>query len=95
VIHDTEKNLNEFKSQVSQEDADKIREMITELRKVMEEKEDADNIRSKTSELQQTSLKAFEAVYKNAANKSAPEDKEEGKDTKDADFKDVDDKEKK
>jgi len=65
IIHDTEKNLTEYKSQISSEDEEKIRKEIAELREIMSQQEDPEAIRTKYSSLQQATLKVFEQVYKN------------------------------
>ena len=96
IIHDTEKNLTEYKSQINQEEADKVRAQITELRGLMESKEDADAIRTLSSAVQQASLKLFEAVYKNASkNQSSPPGSDSGSSGNDGNTRDADFKEKK
>jgi len=95
IIHDTEKNLNEYKSQINQEEANKIREMIADVRQYAEKKEDADEIRTKSSELQQATLKVFEAVYKNASKNNSTPPPSGDSSSQDAEFKDVGDKDKK
>eukprot|EP00043_Microstomoeca_roanoka_P020765 m.253929 g.253929 ORF g.253929 m.253929 type:complete len:661 (+) comp17547_c0_seq1:84-2066(+) len=89
VIHDTEKNLNDFKDDVETESAETVRSKIAELRELLQQattSEDIspDSIRTKAGEVQQESLKAFEVAYKKrAASNSSSSDN-----TKDADFED-------
>jgi len=66
IIHDTEKNLNDYKNQVDEAESNKIRESIKELRELLVAKEDSEAIKTKAFAIQQASLKLFEAVYKKA-----------------------------
>ncbi|KAF9116268.1 Stress-70 protein, mitochondrial [Mortierella sp. AM989] len=71
VISETERNMEEFKSQLDASEAEKIKERITKLREVLQNSENlaAEDIKKETTELQQGSLKLFEMVYrKNAAD---------------------------
>jgi len=70
VIHDTEKNVTEFKDQLSAEDVKTIEEKIKDLRAHLSSDagaEDPESIRVKVSELQQATLKVFEIAYKKRA----------------------------
>lgn len=66
IIHQTESKMDEFKSQLPQEECDKLRTQITELRSLLEKGEDADpeEIRKSSTSLQQASLKLFEMAYR-------------------------------
>ncbi|KAF9358278.1 Stress-70 protein, mitochondrial [Mortierella sp. NVP85] len=73
VIADTEKNMEEFKSQLDSSETEKIRSQISKLREVLQKGEsvEAEDIKRETTDLQQGSLKLFEMVYKkNAAGGS-------------------------
>ncbi|CAN3353885.1 import motor subunit, mitochondrial [Diutina catenulata] len=69
LCNDTENSLNEFKDKVETADADKVKDLITQLREVVlkaQAGEDADpaELKAKTEELQNESLKVFEKLYK-------------------------------
>ena len=65
IMHDTEKNLDEFKDSVDASEAGNIRSKIKELRDlVKDEKMTAEEIKAKSGEIQQSSLKVFEVAYK-------------------------------
>lgn len=67
IIHDTEKNLDDFKDDL-EEGADKtVREKIAALREYLgtdTDQLDAEEVRKLSSAVQQESLKAFEVAYK-------------------------------
>ena len=67
VIHDTEKNLDDFKDDL-EADADKVvREKVAALREYLAtdaDQLDGEQIRKLSGEVQQESLKAFEVAYK-------------------------------
>lgn len=69
IIHDTESKMNEFKDQLPQEECDKLREQIAQVRDVVSKKDETspEEIRKLTSSLQQASLKLFEMAYKKMA----------------------------
>jgi len=94
VIYDIEKNLNEFKEHVTTENAEKLREEASKLRKTMEG-HDIAAIREGASALQRESLKAFEAAYKSKASAGGSssssssdntKEKTDEDNTKDADY---------
>eukprot|EP01134_Creolimax_fragrantissima_P000823 CFRG0823T1 len=92
AIHDTEKSLNEFKDQIPAEDRQKIEDKITALRSVVGgDSTDGEAVRAAINELQQASLN----MYQYAAKKNEGSSENTTKDTQEAEFKDVDDKEKK
>ncbi|OUC39595.1 chaperone protein DnaK [Trichinella nativa] len=66
VIHDTESKMEEFKSQLPEDEVEKLRKEIGEVRDLLSRKdsETVETIRQKTTQLQQASLKLFEAAYK-------------------------------
>ncbi|GAB1607675.1 stress-70 protein, mitochondrial-like [Argonauta hians] len=89
IIHDTETKMEEFKDQLPQDECDKLREKMTTLKGVLENKdqETGESIKTATNELQQASLKLFEMAYKKMASEresgessskteDSPEDKE-------------------
>merc|ERR1712146_497368 len=67
IIFDTEKNLTEFKDQISTESMDDMRKKIADVREQMEKSESSEEIKNIASELQQASLKVFEQAYKKSA----------------------------
>lgn len=70
IVHDTESKMEEFKSQLPQEECDKLREEIAKVREVLANKDtvDPEEIRKVTSTLQSSSLKLFEMAYKKMAS---------------------------
>lgn len=66
IIHDTEAKMEEFKSQLPEEECSKLKELISEVKEKLTKKDDIDpeEIRKSTSQLQQASLKLFEMAYK-------------------------------
>lgn len=70
IIHDTEKNLNDYKDDIEEGAADGVRQKITELRELLgnAESSDAEDIRTKAGEVQQESLKVFEVAYKKVSS---------------------------
>jgi len=72
IIFDIEKNLNEFKAQVNQSDADSLKQEIQATRDIIQnDSNDGETIKSAAQELQRKSLKAFESVYKNQNQQSS------------------------
>ncbi|KAI8871362.1 heat shock protein 70 [Ramicandelaber brevisporus] len=77
VIGDTEKNMEEFKAQIDQAEATKIKTVIGELREMLTKVAGGDasisgeQIKAKVGEVQSASLKLFEMVYKNRANQAS------------------------
>ncbi|KAI8084815.1 hsp7-like protein [Halteromyces radiatus] len=76
VMSETEKAMDDFKDQLDQAEAHKLREQITNLRgeALKAQSGDADvkpeELKAKIDELQQSSLKLFEMVYKNRASQN-------------------------
>jgi len=70
IVHDTETKMEEYKSQLPQEECDKLREEITKVRDLLADKNNSDpeDIKKATSTLQQASLKLFELAYKKMAS---------------------------
>lgn len=66
IMHDAENKMDEYKSQLSQEDCDNLREKITKTREALANKDSLtpEAIKEITNELQQVSLKVFENAYK-------------------------------
>nr|UFR83482.1 HSC70 [Hyphantria cunea] len=69
VLHDTETKMDEYKSQLPQDECDKLRGEIVKLRELLAKKDETDpeEIRTATGQLQQASLKLFEQAYKKMA----------------------------
>ena len=71
IIHDTESKIDEFKSQLPEDEVTKIREKIQATRELLSNKDDpnmdAEKLRTTVNELQQASLKLFEMAYKKMA----------------------------
>merc|ERR1719201_1842129 len=93
MIHDTKKNLDEFKEQSEDEAGDELRKKIADFEEYMSTEEaDSDEIRERAGELQKDSLKVFEQAYKKKAEEnSGDSDDEAGSEEKaeEADFEDV------
>lgn len=70
IIHDTESKMEEFKSQLPEEEVTSIKNKINEVRELItnKDKETPETLRKVTQELQQASLKLFEAAYKKMAS---------------------------
>lgn len=66
IIHDTESKLEEFKSQLPEEDANKLREQIAGVKELIAKKDqvEVEELKQATSNMQQASLKVFELAYK-------------------------------
>lgn len=66
IVHDTEAKMEEFKAQLPSEECDKLRELISKLKEMLDNKDNTDpeEIKKQTNELQQASLKLFEMAYK-------------------------------
>jgi molecular chaperone DnaK len=109
IIYETEKNLKQYKEHTKESDAQEINSQITKLRSLLaDENADPEAIKSASSELQAFSLKANEAGYKAQMDKQGSSGSsgsstggsnaggagKEGE-TMDAEFKDVNDKDKK
>lgn len=69
IIHDTETKMEEYKSQLPQEDCDNLKEKISKTREILANKDNItpEAIKEATNELQQASLKLFEVAYKKMA----------------------------
>jgi len=76
IIYDCEKQVDEFKDQLTQENKDKIDELMEECRVAL--KDDAatpESLREKWQELQNYQMKTFQDAYqKKAAENSSPSD---------------------
>jgi molecular chaperone DnaK len=104
VIYETEKNLKQYKEHTKESDAQEINSQITKLRSLLaDENADPEAIKSASHELQSFALKANEAGYKAQMDKQGGSSSgsnnaggagKEGE-TMDAEFKDVNDKDKK
>jgi molecular chaperone DnaK len=69
IIHDTETKMDEYKSQLPQDDYNNLKEKISKTREILANKENItpQAIKDATNELQQASLKLFEMAYKKMA----------------------------
>ncbi|KAJ3150099.1 70-kilodalton heat shock protein [Geranomyces michiganensis] len=87
VINDTERAIEEFKTQLDSGESEKIKTAIAELRTVLENAEErsAEEIKEKYTELQRAAINLFNRVYqaKNAQTGDAPPSEE-------AEYKNVD-----
>merc|ERR1712121_286325 len=70
IIHDTETKMDEYKDQLNEEDASKMKDQIKEVRDKLANKDsmDPEEIKKTVNELQQQSLKLFEMAYKKMAS---------------------------
>lgn len=70
IIHDTESKMDEYKSQLPEDECSKIREKIANVRQLLSNKdnEKPETIKQAVQELQQSSLKLFEMAYKKMAS---------------------------
>lgn len=77
VVNDTEKALKEFEDKLDKEEANKIREKITELREVIakgqagESDLTAEQLKEKTDELQNASLTLFDKMHRARSEQSS------------------------
>ena len=98
MVHQTEKQLEEFGDKVPGEDKDAIEAALTELKEV-KDGEDLEAIQQKTQALVQAAMKLGEAMYAaqqtEAAEGDAKADAEGDDDVVDAEFSEVDDENKK
>ncbi|KAG9508461.1 Stress-70 protein, mitochondrial, partial [Fragariocoptes setiger] len=87
IIHDTETKMEEYKSQLPEEDSTNLKDKIAKTREILANKDNVtiQSIKDATNELQQASLKLFEMAYKKMAaeregsTSSSGEQKEEEK----------------
>lgn len=109
LIHSAEKNVDEHKDKVSDEDKKAIEDAIATLKTALEG-EDVEDIKAKTEALAQATMKLGEQIYKDsqqdasaagaaaadaAAADTAARQAEDGDDVVDVDFEEVDDNDKK
>ena len=81
-ILDIEKNLEEFKAQLPEEDVTKMREHISTLRtKTANDDEDTESITKALNDLKQASLKLFELAYKKMNQNSGSDNSSSGSDS--------------
>lgn len=74
IIYETEKSLGKYSDQLDQEGLKNIKDTIAELREMLTKPQDevtSEDIKVKCADLQQSSIKLFELVYKNAANRQS------------------------
>lgn len=106
LIHSSEKNLEEHKDKVGEDDKKAIEAAVAELRTALEG-DDVEDIKAKTEALAQASMKLGEQIYKDTqgAEGAGPTDEqqadaaakaaEDGDDVVDVDFEEVDENDKK
>lgn len=106
LIHSSEKNLEEHKDKVGDDDKAAIEAAVAELRTALEG-DDVEDIKAKTEALAQASMKLGEQIYKDTqgAEGAGPTDEqqadaaakaaEDGDDVVDVDFEEVDENDKK
>ncbi|KAG9485442.1 hypothetical protein GDO78_008489, partial [Eleutherodactylus coqui] len=85
IIHDTESKMEEFKSQLPEDECNKLRDDISKVKELLARKdtETGESIKHAASSLQQVSLKLFELAYKMASEREGSgtsEQKDEQKD---------------
>ncbi|XP_011494796.1 PREDICTED: heat shock 70 kDa protein cognate 5 [Ceratosolen solmsi marchali] len=70
IVHDTEAKMEEFKAQLPQEECDKLKTQVADMKTTLAQKDsmDPEEIKKQTNELQQASLKLFEMAYKKMAS---------------------------
>jgi molecular chaperone DnaK len=99
LLHSTEKQLKEHGDKISATEKSAIEEALEALKSALQT-EDAEDIKAKTDVLVQSAMKLGEAMYKDMQEKSAAsgessaEEKEGDSKIVDADFEEVDDKDK-
>jgi molecular chaperone DnaK len=94
IINDIEKNVDEFKDQLENEQRNELKEKIDGLRELIAKEEtSAEEIKEAAGALQQASLKVFELAYKKKAGTS--DSSSSGGDDKKADDAEFEDKQKK
>jgi molecular chaperone DnaK len=68
ILHDTDSKMEEFKSQLPNDEYDNLKNQITNLRdklaKIDRENDTVDEIKPQVDEFQRNSLKIFEMAYK-------------------------------
>lgn len=74
VVTDTEKAMNDFKEQLDATEAEKIKNLLAELKAIIQQGVDnltVEQVKGKIDEVQQASLKLFELVYKKKGSENA------------------------
>eukprot|EP00123_Amoebidium_parasiticum_P007951 comp18478_c0_seq1/m.19823 comp18478_c0_seq1/g.19823 ORF comp18478_c0_seq1/g.19823 comp18478_c0_seq1/m.19823 type:complete len:505 (-) comp18478_c0_seq1:522-2036(-) len=89
-IHDLEKNLNEYKDQIPADEKKKIEEDIEKVRKLVGAQAKPDEIKAAIGDLQKSAMNMYQFVA--SKNKDTGSS---GSTTQDAEFRDVNDKDKK
>eukprot|EP00128_Syssomonas_multiformis_P003275 Colp12_sorted_trinity150504_noHs@3050 len=91
ILHDTEKNVSEYESQLNKDELTELQDKIKNARELMTKADDPKAIRDAGQDVMKLSLKVFEAVYKKRASSGASDASSGSGDSKakDADFEDV------
>ena len=89
IANDTDSKLDEFKDQLAQDEVDKLKASISELRELIQDKDkSAEEVREKMNEVQQSSLKVFEMAYKKKmTDEGHSQSGESGEEHKDTEYK--------
>ena len=94
-ITEIEKSMTEYSAQIPKEEADRIKGIISELRSMLENPDaTAESIQNKVKEMQQASLNLFQMAYQKKMNANQSSSESSGS-ASDAEFKDVNNEEKK
>ena len=92
IIYQTEKTLEELKDNISEEEANKVKDKLEELKEA-NEGEDIELIKTKTEELTQEFYAISQKMYEQAQGTEGAEQASDDDDVVDADFEVVDDEE--
>jgi len=95
VIDECRKNMKEHKQYVDKEGETKLKAAIHTLEEKMASSEDSDEIKQAIDSLQEVQLKVFEKAYKNQSGSSQSSQEHDHPNAEDADYREVDDKDKK
>eukprot|EP00127_Corallochytrium_limacisporum_P004126 Clim_evm71s157 gene=Clim_evmTU71s157 len=80
ILHDTEKNLDEFKDQLDATQMQELRDEIAKAREQMTTIEEPEQIKKLGDDVQAKSLKVFEAVYKKGGAPGGSDEQTNAKD---------------
>jgi molecular chaperone DnaK len=85
--------MNEFKDKIDNDEADKIKGLITSLRETLAKGPDgttSEEVKDLAGQVQQGSLKLFQKVYESRAAEGGASGEADKKEPVDAEFKDAD-----
>ncbi|CAG8665467.1 6003_t:CDS:10, partial [Funneliformis mosseae] len=95
VIHETEKNIEEYKDQLDSTESENIKSQIQSLKEMVAKAQTGDDtikaeeIKSKVGEVQLASLKLFEMVYKKRESEKRGSGNDESSGNNEAEYRDV------